>query len=104
MRRAAWIVGIIAFFLAAGYAVEGREFFRGWMRWRTRAAALLEPPSQADLQRVDTTTRAVRRDTTAGSPATPASMVGWTAGILVGVFALAIVSSGAMRNSKSPEG
>ena len=49
-RRIGWTTGTIAFFVASAYVVGGPALFR----FRSRAAALLEPPTQAQLQAVDT--------------------------------------------------
>jgi hypothetical protein len=51
LRALLWIAGAVAVVAAAAYAIGGRRFYRNLLFARSRAAALLQPPTQAELQR-----------------------------------------------------
>ena len=50
LRLVLWLVGGVALLAAAAYAIGGRQLVRNLLRARSRAAAMLQPPSAADLQ------------------------------------------------------
>jgi hypothetical protein len=51
LRALLWLAGTAAVVTAAAYAIGGRQLFRNLLRARSRAAAMLQPPTQEEIQR-----------------------------------------------------
>lgn len=85
-----WLLGTIGFLIASAYAVGGPRIFR----FRQRAAALLEPPTQAQLAAVDTLGQSQSPAVIPGNePMALAPMMAWIAAIVGGVVLLLLISA-----------
>jgi hypothetical protein len=91
LRIVLWIVGGVAIIAAAAYAIGGRQLLRNLLSARSRAAAMLQPPSPAELQ---SAAAASPTNTTSVSalPQVPPVSIGhillWVSLILVSVVVL----------------
>jgi hypothetical protein len=50
LRVLLWVLGGVAVIASAAYAIGGRQLLRNLLHARSRAAALLQPPTPAELQ------------------------------------------------------
>lgn len=87
--RLAWTAGVVGFLIASAYAIGGPRVFR----FRARAAALLEPPTAAQMA-ADTLSQSMAPAIIPGNePMSLVLMLAWTAAIVLGVLVLLLVSA-----------
>jgi hypothetical protein len=86
----------MAFAAAAVYVVGGREFVRRMVQVRSRATAVLQPPTQAEMQRASQTgvgATASQTDANLPKPASLGMMATWIGTILIVVVVLFVVTA-----------
>jgi hypothetical protein len=91
-RRITWVAGTIGLVVASAYAIGGPRFFR----FRARAAELLEPPTDEEMNAAiaDTLSQSIAPRRLPGSePPAILEMVAWTAIILLMVLLLLMASA-----------
>ena len=103
LRALRWTLLTLALVLATGYALGGRELFRDLLRFRNRAAQLLEPPTQQEMQQAPpepAPTAAADVPTMGGEPASLGTMILWTTLPLLLTLVLVLVTAGRRRQRR----
>jgi hypothetical protein len=89
-RRTRWPLFIAGFLTASVYAVGGPRLFR----FRARAAALLEPPTDAEMQRaVDTLAQSIAPARIPGNEPAPLSLMLVATGLVILATCLLVFAS-----------
>lgn len=91
LRALLWIGGTVAVLFAATYAIGGRQLLRTLLSARARAAALLQPPTQAELNRAAATNPSSTTSVVALPQVAPVSIghiLAWVSVILLGIVVL----------------
>ena len=99
-----WIAGILAFLVAASYAIGGRDLFRDLLRGgrvlRTRAVSVLQPPPQSPAQPVTVDTSSVAARIDRGTPVSSRFVLVWIGAILAIAVALFYHTGRVRRTSR----
>ena len=90
-----WMLGGVAIIAAAAYAIGGRQLLRNLLRARSRAAALLQPPTPAELQSAAASSPTATTSVSALPQVAPVSIghiLVWVSLILVAIVVLFYVT------------
>jgi len=103
-RRLAWGVAVVAFAVAATYVIGGQELVRQLIRRsrevRAQAATALQPPTQAEMQRVVTDTARAGSQEFSGTPVSIGLVASWIGSVMIVVVAMFYLTGRAPRKRR----
>ena len=90
--------------MAATYVIGGQELVRQLIRrsrdLRSQAATVLQPPTQADIQRVATDTARAAPPTSSGTPVSIGLVASWIGSVMIVVVAMFYLTGRAPRKRR----
>lgn len=99
-----WVTAAVTFIVAATYVIGGQELVRQLIRrsreMRSQAATVLQPPTQAELQRVATDTARTAPEAPSGTPVSIGLVASWIGGVMIVVVAMFYATGRAPRKRR----